>query len=150
LHEAKSLQLMRETGEVHVPPRVRDELAFLQSDWRLPDWFVVDALSEASSHEAMTWQQAGLLDAGEAEAIALAHQLTADWILTDDAAARLFAQQLGLEVHGSLGVLLWAAAIGLLDGDAATKALDRLTASSLWLSTRIVSEARAAIDEMFS
>lgn len=58
------------------------------------------------SAEAELWLEAGLLHAGEAEAIALARQIRADWLVTDGAAARLFAQTLGIEVHGSLGIVL--------------------------------------------
>jgi len=66
-------------------------------------------LSASAQQRSLTWQQAGLLHGGEAEPVALAIELKADWFLTDDAAARLLAESLGLEVHGSLGVILWAA-----------------------------------------
>jgi len=89
------------------------------------------------------------LDAGEAEAIALARQIQADWFLTDDAAARLFAQALGLEVHGSLGIVLWAAVAGHLNRAAAEAVLNRLAQSSLWVSARVLAEARSALDQLF-
>ncbi len=79
----------------------------------------------------------------------MARQIAADWLLTDDAAARLFASELGLEVHGSLGVILWAAAMRLLERPAAEQALTQLAASSLWLSKRIQREARAALEEIY-
>ena len=85
-----------------------------------------------------------------AQAIALAKQLEAEWLLTDDAAARLFAQREGIEVHGSLGLVLWAAATGHLDFAAAQSGLDALSKSSLWISPRILEEARAALPELCS
>ena len=100
--------------------------------------------------EATAWQQGGLLHAGEAEAIALTRQTRADWFLTDDATARLFAQSLGIEVHGSLGVVLWATAVGHLTRSNAEAALDRLVQSSLWISAKILAEARAALDRLFT
>jgi len=75
--------------------------------------------------------QAGLLDRGEAQALALAAQVKADWFLTDDAAARVVASQQGIEVHGSLGVVLWAAATGHLGRGEAEAALKALAGSSL-------------------
>ena len=63
---------------------------------RRPGWMHIDVLIAPHDVEAAAWQQAGLLNAGEAEAIALARQTSAHWLLTDDAAARLFAQSLGL------------------------------------------------------
>jgi predicted nucleic acid-binding protein len=92
----------------------------------------------------------GLLDPGEGEAIALARELKADWFLTDDAAARLFAQTLGIEVHGSLGVVLWAAATRHLDQARAEAALDRLFGTSLWISERVMDEARSALRQIFA
>ncbi len=151
LQEAGVLDLMSLTGEVHLPPSVAQEIAYLLPSWRSPSWLqVVDALAVPYAEEALTWQQAGLLDAGEAEAIALARQLRADWLLTDDAAARLVAQSLGIEVHGSLGVVLWAAAVGHLDRPRAEAALDGLARSSLWISARVLREARSALDRLCS
>jgi predicted nucleic acid-binding protein len=149
LGEADALHLARLVGSLHVPPRVNAELAHLLSGWEAPAWLTIDALAVPHAAEAAAWQQSGLLDAGEAEAIALARQLKADWLLTDDAAARLFAAQLGLEVHGSLGIVLWAAAVGHLDRAQADQMLTRLAASSLWISNRILAEARSALDEIF-
>ncbi len=48
------------------------------------------------------------LDIGEAEAIALALELKADWILLDEREARKTAKNLGLSVTGVLGILLKA------------------------------------------
>ena len=92
-----------------------------------------------------SWSDAGLLDLGEAQALALAEQLRATWFLTDDAAARLIAGHLGFEVHGSLGVVLWAAATKRLGPAEARRTLEALFRSSLWLSARVRSEALAAL-----
>ncbi|MEW5762826.1 MAG: DUF3368 domain-containing protein, partial [Bacillota bacterium] len=80
----------------------------------------------------------------------LARQIRADWLVTDDAAARLFAQTLGIEVHGSLGIVLWAAATGRLNRPEAEALLDRLARSSLWLSPRVLAEAKAALENIYS
>ena len=150
LTEAEALHLLRLVGDLHVPPTVMAEIAYHVAGWPMPEWITLDALAPAHAADAATWQQAGLLDAGEAEAIALARQMTADWLLTDDAAARLFAEELGIEVHGSLGIVLWAAAVGHLERSEAERALAQLASSSLWVSRRILTEARAALNEIFS
>jgi hypothetical protein len=46
------------------------------------------------------------LHRGEAEAIALALEIKADWLLMDEREGRAVARQLGLQVTGVLGVLL--------------------------------------------
>ena len=126
LSEAQVLPLLMQTGEVYIPRAVDVEMEQYDSMWHnaRPDWIRVEMLIAPYDGEATAWQQAGLLDTGEAEAIALARQVHADWFLTDDAAARLFAQALGLEVHGSLGIVLWAAAVGHLNRAAAEAALN--------------------------
>lgn len=139
-------------GEVHVPSAVDGELGEFLPDWAAgrPPRLQVGALTATAQQEATSWAEAGLLHAGEAEAVALARATSADWLLTDDLTARLFAQSVGLEVHGSLGIVLWAAAVRLLDRPEAVATLDRLARTSLWLSEGILREAQAALDERFS
>jgi predicted nucleic acid-binding protein len=151
LSEAQALDLLGLAAEVHIPPTVDVELTQHVPDWsaRRPDWLVLDALVSPHLEDAAAWQQAGLLDGGEAEAIALARQINADWLLTDDAAARLFARAMNIEAHGSLGIVLWVAAAGQLVQSDAEAALERLAQSSLWISTHVLAEAGAALTQIF-
>lgn len=127
-------------------------MRYLVPSWttRSLPWVKVETLAESFRTESIAWQQAGLLDPGEAEAVALARQLEADWLLTDGAAARLVAQTHGLEVHGSLGIVLWAAAVGHFDRSEAESVPDRLVRSSLWVSARVLTEAGIALERLFS
>jgi len=152
LRETGALELLSLAGEVHIPIAVDEEMRFQAAGWSTdrPPWLRVTSLVPPHDYEADAWRQAGLLDAGEAAAIALARQLAVDWLLTDDAAARLLAQSLNLEVHGSLGVLLWAAAAGHLSRVEAGLFVKRLAGSSLWLSARVLAEAEAALDQLSS
>lgn len=54
------------------------------------------------------------LDAGEAEAIALALELKADRLLIDERLGRQVAQRLGVSVTGLLGVLVAAKQVNLI------------------------------------
>jgi predicted nucleic acid-binding protein len=56
----------------------------------------------------LTLSRALSLDAGEVEALAIMASVPQALLLTDDAAARLAAKQLGYRVHGSIGILLRA------------------------------------------
>jgi predicted nucleic acid-binding protein len=58
--------------------------------------------------ELIQLAQAFLLDAGEVEALKLMRQSPGAILLTDDAAARLVAERLGYEVHGTIGVVVRA------------------------------------------
>lgn len=151
LAEAEALPVLIRVGDICGPRAVVTEMAQHTPSWRTeePSWVHVQSLTPSLLQEATAWCQAGLLDSGEAEAIALARQINADWFLTDDAAARLFAQSLRIEVHGSLGVVLWAAAVGELSQADAEATLERLAKSSLWISSKVLAEARAALGKLY-
>jgi predicted nucleic acid-binding protein len=152
LREAECLNLLEQAGTIAIPTAVHHEMVQHVPEWHVhtPSWITVTPVSAPYDAQATEWQQSGLLEAGEAEAIALARQLSAAWLLTDDAAARVFATAVGLEVHGSLGIILWAAARGHLSREEAAVALDRLAHSSLWISARVLADARVALDSLFT
>lgn len=77
LRQAQSLDLLRLAGDVHVPPAVAREASRHYPAWvgGLPSFIDVSALQTSYRAQAQVWQQAGLLDSGEAEALALALQL---------------------------------------------------------------------------
>lgn len=153
LHEAGALSLLPLMGEILLPPQVLAELRIhAPALWpdSLPDWVKLPAMSRKAQQQGSQWRQAGLLHGGEAEALALALELRPSWFLTDDAAARLMAESLGQEVHGSLGIVLWAAATRLIEKTGAETCLAALEKSSLWMSPRVRMEARAALAKMFA
>jgi len=147
LEEAGVLELLGRMGEVLIPPSVDQEVQSLRTDWTTmrPAWLRVTPLPESLGAGVRELRDAAGLGPGEAEAIVLARHLRADWLLTDDAGARVLASTLGLEVHGSLGVILWAAATGHTDLPGALASLDRLARSSLWVTPAVLAEARKAI-----
>ncbi len=150
LSEAQSLDLLRLAGQIHIPLSVALEAKRYLPAWRVvqPVWITITELVEPNLSEAQSWQQSGLLDSGEAEALALARQLNAGWFLTDDTAARVMATSLGIEAHGSLGLVLWAAARHL-KREQAEQTLEALAASSLWISASVLVEAKAALKRIF-
>ncbi|GAA4339429.1 hypothetical protein GCM10023149_50100 [Mucilaginibacter gynuensis] len=70
----------------------------------LPSWVMVKSVKNV----ALQSQLSEIVDQGEASAIALADEIKCDYLLTDDRAARKFAEQRGISVKGSIGVLLYA------------------------------------------
>ena len=149
LSEANCLDLLRPAGNLFLPHRVATEVQSsvpIAEQW--PEWLQAVELHPHERKEAEMWQAAGGLHAGEAEALVLARRKNADWFLTDDATTRLFVSLLGMEVHGSLGIILWNAAKGYLSREETESALKRLEATSLWLSERVRREARQALEDI--
>jgi predicted nucleic acid-binding protein len=78
------------------------------------------------------------LDRGEAEAIALALQEKADWLLIDERVGRRFAKRVGLKVKGTLGVLLEGVRRDFIND--LQLLLDKLVAKGTWIAPAIYAE----------
>src|SRR5262249_17790644 len=102
-------------GSVLVPPAVIQEVV---PPMILPSWIKEQSLVGPQTLHAA-------LGPGEQEAILLALQLTATWVVLDDRLARRLAHGLGLGVIGTLGVLLAGKRRGFLP--AVKPCLDALT-----------------------
>ncbi|MGH2558612.1 MAG: DUF3368 domain-containing protein, partial [Thermomicrobiales bacterium] len=94
-------------SELIVPPAVSQEIA---RSVRRPDWIAVRPLR----HDVGLDIVAANLGPGETEAISLARELNAEWVVLDDRNARRFARRTGLPVVGALGVLRAAKRRGIL------------------------------------
>lgn len=105
------LDLLRQVyGEIVIPQAVYDELTALPNP--VPGTLEVQTLSWIQVQTVMDQAQVAefrrKVDLGEAEALALALEVSAERVLIDDAAGRAIALELGLTITGVLGVLLMA------------------------------------------
>ena len=88
--------------EAVIPTAVRDEL--LRSHRVLPTWLRVETVQDSARVRAY----AQTLDIGEAEAIELARELRADYLLMDERKGRAIARREGIPIIGLLGIVLLA------------------------------------------
>jgi len=123
------LSLLRDQfGEVLIPGavleelRVEEDLPGSQSvrDALKAEWIRMETVNQYPLVRAMQRD----LDKGEAETIALAIQLNADWVLIDEREGRKAAKSMELKVVGVLGVLLKAQREGRLGS--LKQSMDRL------------------------
>ncbi len=96
-------------GIIHIPQAVYDEIqlnpeAVGAAELRSVPWLTVYPVQDTLAVSLLLDQ----LDAGESEAIILAHELQAGLLLMDERRGRRRAMQVGLPVVGTLGVLIQA------------------------------------------
>jgi len=111
------LDLLRQQfGEILIPKAVLEELRVEEMlpgsnhlrEALVEGWLQVREVNNPSLVQLLQRD----LDRGEAEAIALALLLDADWIILDERDGRRIAKSFGLEVTGILGVVIRASRNG--------------------------------------
>lgn len=127
-------------GEVLIPDAVLRELTAVHPV--MPEFLRVRAVTDGHAVR----QLAAKLDAGEAEAIVLAEELGADFLLIDETDGRAIATQRGLAIIGLVGVLLRAKREGLVPLIAPILE-DLVTVGEFWVSAQIRNRALADAGE---
>lgn len=95
-------------GSVLIPPAVYQETLPTVA---LPAWITQHSLTQSVGPRVLRVS----LGPGESEAICLALEVSASWLILDDRPARRLAQALGLTTIGTLGILLAAKRRGLIE-----------------------------------
>ena len=104
-------------SEVHIPHAVYDEAVVAgreeggaKREVSSASWIETSRVQDRLAVEVLLDE----LDRGEAETIVLARELNADWVLMDEKRGRRKLSQLGMRKLGTLGVLLKAKEVGIL------------------------------------
>lgn len=153
IHLAKigRLNLLKEIfSEIIIPRTVKVEVVDRGKEKGRPDAFLIDSVNwikvvEDPPNADQLAEKAGI-HRGEACAILLAKSLNAP-VLLDDSDARKFALGLGLEVVGSVGVIIKAVRLGVISKDDGLKDLEKL-ANIMWLSINVYEKARKVIESL--
>ncbi len=157
IHLAKigRLRLLKELfGEVIIPYEVKFEIVDRGKDEGIADAFLIEdeinngwiKINPGNNNKVKEVADRVGIDVGEVSAIMIAGRRKCP-VLIDDLAARRFAIGLGLEVIGSIGVLLRSAKVQKISKSEALESLDKL-ARVMWLSIDIYEDARKAIDKI--
>lgn len=135
-------------GRVMIPQGVHDELTTGQHPAarlvRELSWLDVVAVNNRLAVKEL--QQAGNLDLGESEAIALAEEMNADRLLIDEKAARRVAMARNLPLIGTMGVLLLGKRQGELEN--VKDVLDQMQQQGTRISDRLYTRVLILAREM--
>ena len=117
LIKIQRLSLLKDIfSEIIIPPAVQSELKELKrfgfdlSAFEDASWVIIK--EPADSSQVGKFEQ--VLDRGEAEAITLAIELKADFLLLDEKKGRSIAEMEGLTVVGLAGILIRAKQLSLI------------------------------------
>ncbi len=143
------LSLLRDMYQVViVPPKVHAEVLALEdfgediSAYTTANWFEIKAPENA----ALVQQLLEKLDEGEAEAIALAKELSADFLLIDERRGWKIADEMGISSIGLIGILLKAKQAGLLPS--VMSVVDELrTKAEFWIKDSFYEQIRDLAEE---
>jgi predicted nucleic acid-binding protein len=147
------LYLLKELfGGVIIPPEVRIEVVERGKNEGMADAFLIESeiekgwivMVKSRNNKVRDIAESAGIDIGEAAAIMLAKRKKCP-VLIDDLAARRFAAGLGLEVVGSIGVLIRCAKVHKISKSDALEALEKL-GKVMWLSIDVYEDARKIID----
>lgn len=104
-------------GEVYIPQAVYDEAVIkgreeggAKREVSTATWIKVVGVKDRLAVEVLLDE----MDLGEAEAIVLAREIGADWVLMDEKKGRRKLSQMSINKIGTLGILLKAKQVGLL------------------------------------
>lgn len=108
-------------GEIQIPDAVYNELTsndkFIQETQLILNAEYVKRVTVEDRKSVLLLRRATGLDEGESEAIILSDEMKAGLLLMDEAKGRLVAKQMGLNIMGTVGILMTAFEEGLLSAD---------------------------------
>jgi predicted nucleic acid-binding protein len=125
-------------GSIAIPEAVLREVEQGQAKGYYMDLNAIDWVNVIPVQNKDSLTRLSGLDAGEAEAIALAVELNSRLIILDERMGRQTARERGLKMTGTLGVLLKAKSEGFIETLAPL--LSELMVKDVWLDGRLVSE----------
>lgn len=143
------LELLYEVfQEVLVPQVVFAEIMELShfgvdlTDFKQASWIKTQPVRDIGKVQHLMRE----LDAGESNAIVLAQEISADWILMDERAGTKVAESMGLHPIGLVGVLIKAKEKGLIEG-VTPVVLELREKAGFWISDKFLAQIKNELGE---
>ena len=132
-------------GQINIPEAVYKEIEAGKSKGFYQDLSQIDWINIIQIKNELAVKYFIDLDAGEAEAIVLATELSADLIVLDEKLGRLHAKHADLKVTRTLGILTKAKIQGLVPE--LKPLLNELIEKGIWISERLKAEVLFKVEE---
>jgi predicted nucleic acid-binding protein len=131
LSNIKELELLYKVyGQILTTKEIANEFGE-----QLPDWIEIKTVTDRFRQQILEMQ----IDKGESSAIALALEIPDSTIILDDYKARIIAKKLGINVTGTIGVIVKAKLKGLIPS--IKPILEKIKKTDFRLSNEIESQA---------
>lgn len=128
-------------GEVHIPSAVFEELVsnsrFPNESRQIRECIFIKKVNVTAVHSVDLLRRSTGLDAGESEAIVLSDSMDASLLLIDEAKGRQIAMQMGIQIMGTIGVLLVAHKDNILSEEEVLKCIETLKITGRHISDKL-------------
>ena len=145
LYQVDRLDLLRSLyGTIIIPPAVRRELYRIEGQEKgieKSGWIQ----TEYPKNQSLITELLEELDLGESEAIALAIEMKADYLIIDEYKGRAIADKKGVKIVGLLGVLIAAKRIGHLQ--AVKPLIEKIQINGFRLNRSLIDKVLNALGE---
>lgn len=152
LDEINCLNLLNSFEEIILPLSVEREITVYRPSALTDSNLTVRRQAESLDigGKLLVLSQIFSLDAGETEALILMESNPNAIFLTDDAAARLVAEQMRFKVHGTIGILIRSIRIGQKKPEEVLQILEDLPEkSSLYIKHSLLNEILQKVKQEF-
>ncbi|MBQ9388565.1 MAG: DUF3368 domain-containing protein [Synergistaceae bacterium] len=146
LMKAAQLNILHDLfGEIVIPEAVHRELtvnpAYADEAEQINSSEFIRVISVEDRKTVFVLQRTAGLDLGESEAIVYADENNADLLLVDETSGRRVAKFMGLEIMGSIGVLVLAFKKGYLNLENAEVIFQKIRNSNRHISEKLIKDA---------
>ena len=139
-------------GEVQIPNAVYEELVsntrFLDESRQIQKCSFIKRVEVTDVQAVKLLRRSAGLDAGESEAIVLSDSLKASLLLMDEAKGRQVAMQMGIQIMGTIGMLLAAYKENLLSKEEILRCVEILQTTGRHISEKLYKQLMKRISEL--
>jgi predicted nucleic acid-binding protein len=131
LSKINELQLLKDLyGTIYTTVDIASEF-----NSPLPEWVIIRHIADDQKKQILELQ----IDKGEASAIALALEIPKSVVVLDDLKARILAEKLGINITGTIGIIVKAKLRGVIPS--IVPLLTKIKETNFRLSTAIITYA---------